>query len=74
MINYKELSLAHELVSRLKSHYLVHICGVRYPTENHEFTLVSWAPLTQDMMFTELDALIETLIELLENQKEKLDV
>lgn len=71
MLNYKQLSFAHELVFQLNSHYLVHITGGRHPDNDDEFMLVSWDPLKARMNFKELDTLIEKLIELLEYKKEK---
>lgn len=71
MLNYKDLSLAHELVSQLESHYLVHIMTGKNPELKNEFALVNWNPSVPDMIFKELDALIEKLTELLEQQKKE---
>lgn len=71
MIDYDKLRMAHELASKIKTHYLVHIVGGKYPAEGSEFTLVDWIPDMPDYVTNDMDALISRLQELTQDIKPK---
>ncbi len=60
MIDYEKLKIAHELVSNMSTHYLVHIIGHK----GHEYTIVDWIPDMPDWNYKILDDLISKLQEL----------
>jgi hypothetical protein len=74
MIDYDKLKVAHELASKIKTHYLVHIVGGKHPAEGSEFTLVDWIPDMQDYVTNDMDALIDRLQELTQDIKPKYKV
>ncbi len=59
MIDYEKLRLAHELASKLSTHYMVHGVGGKYPDTCHEFTLCSWS--RDEDIICSLDDLITKL-------------
>lgn len=64
MIDYKKLQIVHELVSLIKTHYMIH-----FITEaKHELRLIAYDANTVDFNADDLDHLIERLQELIQSK------